>query len=191
MPSRMTLLHRLAQIAAPAAATMVLAAAGGGAVASASASCPGATIRVTAATAPEANAATLCLVNRERTARGLVPLRREATLSTAATRYAAQMVRQGFFDHVSPSGSTLVSRVRAVGYLDGVRGYRVGENIAWGTGSTGTPRSIVAAWMRSPGHRANILRPAFREIGLGVAPGTPEGRGSGATYVHDFAQRAR
>jgi len=64
----------------------------------------------------------------------------------------------------------------------------VGENIAWGSGSLATPREIERGWMRSPRHRANILSQRFREIGAGVAAGTPE-RAGGATYTTDFGTR--
>ena len=47
---------------------------------------------------------------------------------------------------------------------------------------------IVGDWMRSPGHRANILSPTFRAIGIGIANGTPS-RDSGATYTTDFGRR--
>ncbi len=71
--------------------------------------------------------------------------------------------------------------IRAVGYPGGY----LAENIAWGGGSLGTPRSIVGGWMNSTGHRANILNGGLRDSGVGVAVSTPQG-GSGGTYVHDF-----
>lgn len=187
----MSVLRRPIRAAAVAAAAVTTLAAGAAPGTAAVTPCAGATTSVTPATAATASRATLCLVNRERAERGLVPLRRDAALSGAATRHAGQMVRQQFFDHESPDGSTLLTRVRATGYLDGAEDYSLGENLAWGTGSLATPQRIVASWMRSPGHRANILRESFREIGLGVAIGNPEGRTGGATYVHDFGRRAR
>jgi len=65
----------------------------------------------------------------------------------------------------------------------------VGENIAYGSGDRSSPRSIGAAWMNSPPHRANILRASFREIGIGLASGTPVSV-RGATYTTDFGQRS-
>ena len=65
--------------------------------------------------------------------------------------------------------------MRAVGYISSSRvGYEVGENIAWGTLYLATPRAIVAAWMASPGHRANILDARYRETGIGVSPHPPD-----------------
>lgn len=130
----------------------------------------------------------LCLVNRERTSRGLVKLRANGKLATAATKYSKLMVAQDFFDHVSPGGSTMTARIKASGYLKGGRSYRFGENLAWGTGELGAPVEIVNSWMKSPGHRANILQPAYREIGVGVALGAP-GQDDGATYTTEFGAR--
>jgi len=127
----------------------------------------------------------LCLVNRERTSRGLVRLRANSRLATAATKYSRLMVAQDFFSHVSPSGSTMSARIKASGYLKGGRSYRFGENLAWGTGDLGSPVEIVNTWMHSPGHRANILQPAYREVGVGVALGAP-GQDEGATYTTEF-----
>ncbi|MCW3041066.1 MAG: hypothetical protein JWM31_2971, partial [Solirubrobacterales bacterium] len=137
------------------------------------------------------NRATLCLVNRERTKRHLVPLTSRPVLDKAATAFAKQLVTDRFFDHTAPDGTTMLDRIRRTGYLSGaLHRWWVGENIAYGTGELATPRAIVRAWMNSPGHRANILQRRFREIGLGVSTGSPDGP-DGATYVHDFGRRIR
>src|SRR6202011_5092993 len=96
--------------------------------------------------------ATLCLVNRERTARGLVALRLDTLLQGVAVAHSADMVARDYFAHTTPSGETAPARIIASGYAPAGAGYTVGENIAYGTGSRSTPRSIVAAWMNSPGH---------------------------------------
>src|SRR4051794_35665988 len=83
------------------------------------------------------------------------------------------MVVNDFFDHVSPGGSTLVSRVKATRYLNGANGWSLGENIAWGGSTRATPRQTVDAWMHSAGHKRNILTGAFAEIGIGIAIGAP------------------
>ncbi|MGZ4268575.1 MAG: CAP domain-containing protein [Solirubrobacteraceae bacterium] len=128
----------------------------------------------------------LCLLNRERAAHGLRPLRPCGSLRRVATRYARAMVARHFFDHVSPSGVTLTGRVRRSAYLRGTRTWTLGENIAYD--SDGSPAAIVAEWMASSGHRANILDPSYRDIGVGIASGLPVG-GAGATYVTDFGAR--
>ena len=135
-------------------------------------------------------AATLCLINRERLAYGERPLRANARLRRAAQLHTDSMVAHDYFEHVGPGGTTPLSRMRAVGYISSSRaGYEVGENIAWGTLGLATPGAIVAAWMRSPAHRANILDPRYRETGVGVSPHPPAllaGGQPGAVYTQDF-----
>ena len=70
------------------------------------------------------------------------------------------MVDHQYFAHEGRDGSQPAERIRATGYLSGGGAWRIGENLAWGTGDLATPRAIMAAWMHSPGHRANILQPA-------------------------------
>jgi uncharacterized protein YkwD len=145
--------------------------------------------------APERlRAATLCLMNAERGQRGLAQLRGQPLLDRVAQSYARQMVRQRFFDHTSPGGSTMMSRIRGTHYLRDVASWSVGENLAWGSGTLATPRATVRAWMQSPDHRANLLDPRFREVGIGIAAGAPEALDAGeagGTYVTDFGRRVR
>lgn len=130
-------------------------------------------------------AAILCLVDRERTSRGEQPLQNDPDLQAAAQDHTVSMAQGNYFDHVGPGGDTPLSRIRATGYLGGARrGYAIGENIAWGTGYLGTPRSIVGSWMASQPHRENILDPGYRDTGVGVATRTPAG--PGGIYTQDF-----
>jgi uncharacterized protein YkwD len=92
------------------------------------------------------------------------------------------MVRERFFDHVSPNGSTLSARARAAGYSGGA----LGETIGWGAGSLATPAAIVRGWMDSPPHHEILMSGAFRRIGLGVAQGSPAGAAQAATVTADF-----
>jgi len=154
--------------------------------------CPGGDVTPTAANVAQARHATLCLLNHERKMRGLHRLRSSRSLRGAASAYSWAMVRDDFFNHVSPSGSTLVGRVRRTAYLARARGWMLGENIAWGAGSLATPRQTVNAWMHSAGHRHNILTARFTEIGIGIAPGAPVRLPDGlsaATYTTDFGAR--
>jgi len=155
---------------------------------SSAAGCAGATLKPTAGDAARVHHATLCLLNRQRASRGLPRLREQRSLTGAARRYARLMVRRRFFDHVSPGGSTMAERIKRTNYLDDTRGWSLGENLAWGSRSRATPVQIVAAWMHSAGHRRNILDGGFREIGIGIALGSPTG-GAGATYVNEFGRR--
>ena len=135
--------------------------------------------------------ATLCLLNQQRAAKGVGPLVESAALSTASAGYSQRMVSQGFFAHESPDGGTLVDRLTAVGYLGGDAAWVVGENIGWGQASLATPRSMVDAWMNSPGHRENLLSADYSQVGLGLALGTPTDRTWGATYTTDFGAGAK
>jgi uncharacterized protein YkwD len=139
-------------------------------------------------------AATLCLMNAERTARGLGRLQSEALLGRVAAGYARQMVRGQFFDHTSPAGSTMLARIKATSYLRDVTSWSVGENLAWGTGTLATPRAMVRAWMQSAEHRANLLDRHFADVGIGVVAGAPvalEPGELGGTYVTDFGRRLK
>jgi uncharacterized protein YkwD len=154
--------------------------------------CTDAAIAVTAASVARVDRGVLCLLNAQRGAHGLAPLRANRSLRRAASSYAAAMVRRRFFAHVSPSGSTVVSRVAHTSYLSGASTWGLGEDIAWGTGVEATPAGIVAAWMASAPHRRNILEPSFRDVGIGTRRGAPQqGVRGGATYVADFGTRTR
>jgi uncharacterized protein YkwD len=131
--------------------------------------------------------ATLCLLNGERADRGLASLSIDARLQRAALTHGGDMVDHLYFAHDGRDGSKPADRIRAAGYLSSGGAWRIGENLAWGTGALATPRAIVGAWMASPGHRANILLPAYREIGFGVIAGNPAARDTGgATFVTEF-----
>src|SRR4051794_32870334 len=119
------------------------------------AACAGADVLPSQANAAKVNRTTLCLLNAQRRSHGLRKLRTNARLRHAAAGYARLMVASNFFAHEGPDGSTPLSRIRSTRYLDGARAWSIGENLAWGTGSYATPRSIVQSWMHSPGHRAN------------------------------------
>ena len=134
----------------------------------------------------EVRAAVLCLHNQVRAQRGLPLLKENAKLRSAAAGHSSDMVSRGFFEHTTPNGLTMVERIRAARYTSPRFGWALGENLAWGTGSLATPRAIMKAWMESPGHRANVVKRAYREIGIGVVAGVPSDRDSGATYTADF-----
>jgi len=83
-----------------------------------------------------------------------------ADLRCAARRHSRDMALRDFFDHTNPDGDGPGERIAETGYSPSTWG----ENIAWGQP---TPEAVVAAWMNSPGHCTNIMRPAFTEIGIG------------------------
>ena len=138
----------------------------------------------------QVRAATLCLINRERGAHGESPLRSNQHLERAAQGHSESMAFDDYFDHIGPGGQTPLARMRAAGYIYSSRiGFEIGENIAWGTLWLATPKAIVAAWMASPGHRANILDANFRETAIGVSPHPPASLAhgqAGGVYTQDF-----
>jgi uncharacterized protein YkwD len=155
------------------------------------ASPPCAATTVAAGQAPAATVgrAVRCLVNAQRAAHGLKPLRPSRELRVAAERHGADMVAHSFFDHVSPFTGAITNRVRRAGYLRG-DDYALGEDIAWGEGELSSPEAIVTAWMNSPGHRAVILDRDFRDVGVGIAAGVPVASElPGATFVLDVGSR--
>jgi uncharacterized protein YkwD len=157
-----------------------------------------ATTGCTSADAPAAHSssatlsnAALCLVNQERTSRGLRALEQNRRLAKTAKGHARDMVAHNYFSHDSLDGADFAERIRESGYVQPRAFPSLGEDLAWGSGSLGTPRSIVEGWMESPGHRANILSRKFREAGMGVAYGDPGAGEDGATYALDFGSGGR
>ena len=152
--------------------------------------CAGADVVPAADNVAVVGQATLCLLNQQRAANGVGSLVENPALSAASARYSQRMVAQGFFGHESPDGGTLVQRLTDVGYLGADNAWVVGENIGWGQASLATARSMVTAWMNSPGHRENLLSGDYTQVGLGLALGTPTDQTWGATYTTDFGTGA-
>ena len=154
--------------------------------------CDNANARPGSASSSQLERATVCVLNDARRNHGLGRLHENGRLSAAAAAHSSDMVRKRYFSHTSRSGRNVVDRLNNSGYLGGPGSWAVGENLAWGAGSRSTPSSVVSAWMRSPGHRQNILSRRFREVGIGVSFDTPRGSYStGATYTTTFGTRSR
>ncbi|PWN02429.1 CAP domain-containing protein [Nocardioides silvaticus] len=109
-----------------------------------------------------AKARVIALTNARREARGCNPLRSRPALMRAAQKHTNKMRNQGRLDHQLSGEPDLGSRVSREGY----RWSMVAENIAYGHAS---PRAVVRGWMRSEGHRRNILNCRLRHIGIGIA----------------------
>ena len=135
----------------------------------------------------------LALLNQERAKRGLGPLHGSGTLARAARWQSRDMVAHRYFAHGRRGGPDLVKRIRRTGYLNHAGRWVVGENIGWAAGRLATPNAMVASWMRSAGHRHNILDRTFESIGIGVVADDPaRGRDSPAlTVTTDFGFRSR
>ncbi|MBW4476674.1 MAG: pre-peptidase C-terminal domain-containing protein [Tolypothrix brevis GSE-NOS-MK-07-07A] len=100
------------------------------------------------------------LTNAQRLQAGLQPLTLNSKLNNSAQTHSEDMALRDFFDHKGSNGSSMGDRAKASGYNFS----RLGENIAAGYA---TPEDVVQGWLNSPGHRANILNPSYREIGIG------------------------
>jgi len=188
MHRSVTFARRLSAAALPLIAVCTLAARP--AEASQADKCPGSLdIPSSAAGTDQAADAIVCLVNAERTSRGLKPLHRDGDLAQAAAGHASDMVRRDYFGHVSPGGKDLGDRIRAAGYFNSGDVWKVGEALGWGTGSRATPNTLVDEWLASPTHRQVLLDPGYREIGVGVSTGAPIDHPTilpGATYALDL-----
>jgi uncharacterized protein YkwD len=128
----------------------------------------------------------LQLINKQRTKRGLKPLKSDGGLITVARRHSRDMVRRNYFSHVSKGGSTPSGRISRAGG----RG-AIGEDLAWGTGSYASPSAIVKLWMNSPPHRRVLLAKDLRYVGIGRATGRFQGNSGAAVYTADFSGRVR
>jgi uncharacterized protein YkwD len=117
-------------------------------------------------------------LNHVRAAHGLAPLRYDSHLQRAARTHSREMLVTQIFEH-GAFGERMVQ-------FD-VGGSLTGENLAWGNGSLGTANAIVRAWLTSPEHRANLLRPGFRRIGIGDLVGPFLGYDGAHVVTADFA----
>lgn len=108
--------------------------------------------------------------NKERVVEGLVPLTPNDKLTASAKIKTEDMIKNGYFEHISPNGVSVSDLGSVVGYNYVV----MGENLALGN-FTGAD-DLVTAWMNSPGHRANILNTSYVEIGIYAAQGEYQGR---------------
>ena len=117
-------------------------------------------------------------MNSVRTSHGLAPLRVDVRLLRAARGHSADMLRRQYFAHGSVAGRALAQ---------GARGPVFGEDLAWATGLT--VQWVVSQWLASPAHRAVLLRPGFRRVGIGISFGTFAGHGGAGIVTADFAGR--
>lgn len=140
--------------------------------------CPNANTPATRATKKAMRAAVVCLINKQRTARGLPALHEQPQLQRSAQSWTDTMVTQNEFSH----GTAFWNRIQATGY----DWETLGENIATGFE---TPEDVVNAWMGSPGHCRNILDPEYVSVGTGVLAQAVASAASGpATWTQDFGR---
>lgn len=127
-------------------------------------------------------AAVVAEMNRERATAGLAPLRINEQLAAVALDRVEDMFAKHYFAHVSPDGIAPWTWADKRGY-----DYReFGENLAVGYR---TPHAIVDGWMHSREHRANVMSHTFDEVGVAIAPASPERRFAGPTVVAIYGVR--
>lgn len=101
------------------------------------------------------------LTNAQRVKHGCPRVRVNTALARSAILHSRDMATRNYFSHTSPGGRNFVTRARLSGYK-----YAMSENIAWGQT---TPAAVMNAWLKSPGHRANIMNCKAKSVGVGVA----------------------
>lgn len=116
---------------------------------------------------PQAETELLHRLNTERRRRGLPPLRMDEPLRQLARRHSRDMLARGYFAHADPEGHTPFERMRAAG----IHFHAAGENLAFAPSVSAAHSGL----MNSPGHRANILNPAYHRAGIGALRAPPFG----------------
>ena len=124
-------------------------------------------------------ASVVAAMNEYRAEHHLPPLREDVRLDAAANDRMRDMEEQGYWAHESPDGRTPFAWLAPNGYPF----HYAGENLACGFETT---ELLMAGWMESPGHRANILSPHFEDCGIAVIDGLPMRRATGKSIVVMF-----
>ena len=125
------------------------------------------------------DAGVLARLNEIRVLHGLVPLRLNPDLSASAAQHSREMGADGYFEHASADGTAFWQRIAQWYGSTGYAYWSVGENLLWSSPDVDSTEAL-RLWMNSPPHRANILDPHWREIGVAAvhipaAPGTFHG----------------
>jgi uncharacterized protein YkwD len=132
-------------------------------------------------------------MNRVRAAKGLAQLRAAPSLRSAARSHSQAMLVHGFFSHDSADGTAFSERIRRYYSNAGYARWSVGEALMASQGRFVDAKSVVAAWLDSPPHRAIVLSPTWRDAGIGVlyAPSAPATFGGDEAIVvtADFGLR--
>jgi uncharacterized protein YkwD len=173
--------HRVAAAASSPTAKRATAATEGGELIAPSAACPDQ--EDLGAPAASQEQAMDCMVNFARRQAGLGELASADALAQSAYDKSLDILSCDSFSHYA-CGREFTYWMKETGYMS-TPCWRVGENLAWGTGEYGSVRSIFTAWMRSPDHRANVLGD-FDETGLSLQVGTLEGNPGTRVWAQHF-----
>jgi uncharacterized protein YkwD len=167
-------------LVAVAVATPLMIATPGASAKADSAACANAGASIAHTTPVELQKAVVCLINQQRTERGLPKLVADRKLDRSAQRWTNTMVSADEFSH--GAGTAFTARISAAGF----NWENAAENIATGYS---TPQAVVTGWMASPGHCANILNPLYREVGTGVDNRKIRGSSNmNGTWTQDFGR---
>jgi uncharacterized protein YkwD len=131
------------------------------------------------ATLPQLRAATLCLLNNERSQEGLHPLAPNLHLTRMANKHSNLMVGGNCFEHTCAGERPLRKRLKRSGYLAGAQRWGYAEDL----GYESTPKQMVARWLRITYDRKSLLGGRYADVGLGLAPGSPNKAVSDAKFV--------
>jgi uncharacterized protein YkwD len=126
-------------------------------------------------------------VNDVRAAHGLPAVVISAGLVRAAEAHTHDMLGRQYFEHASGPGGEAFSH-RVLRFFHPRSGARLGELLAWGTGTQGGAQSTVRSWLASPPHRALLLPPAFTLLGVGVESGRFQGHRGATVWTADLGR---
>jgi uncharacterized protein YkwD len=141
-----------------------------------------------AATTP-ARVVLLDRINAVRAAHGLRRVYPSTQLRGVAQHHSLDMISRNYFAHTSPTGSTVFDRIVNSGFVSGYASWIGGETLAWGTGALAGPLNTVHAWMESPEHRAILLSPDYRWIGISRECGHYHGYSDACVWTADWVKR--
>ena len=168
----------------------------GGAAEAAPSPCPGADMPVSRLELDQFDASVFCLINQRRAENGRRVLVPNRLLHRAAGDYAFSLLEGHFFSHHgdfrgASTGSTVIGRLREVGYIRRRGSWSVGEDLHWTTAGTSRPADVVEAWVESPIHRKYLFNAKYEELGVGAQRGVPfdASQFDGITVAAEFGVR--
>jgi uncharacterized protein YkwD len=160
--------------------------------------CPSADVTVSQLALLDFDRSVLCVINQRRAESGLSRLRPSGLLRDAAEIYATSMLSGQFYGHHGclagrNNCSTVIGRLRFLGYIRPGWAWVVGETLRGAHSDTSTPNAVVHAWLASPLHRAEVLKPRFREVGVASVRGITDAfpTTDGVTVAAEFGFRQR
>lgn len=147
---------------------------------------------------PDFDSSVFCVLNERRAQYHLAPVRSNPLLCDAAWTYATSMLSGQFYGHDGcldgrNNCSTAIGRLRLLGYIRPGWAWVVGETLRGAYPETSTPSAVVEAWMVSPIHSVEVLKPRFREVGVASVHGLPNDfpYTEGVTVAAEFGFRKK